>query len=47
MGTHSIRNPEAVRDALRSVCERGELLILVTPAMWYNLRQFGQQTEAF
>jgi alpha-glucoside transport system permease protein len=23
------------------------LLILVTPAMWYNLRQFGQQTEAF
>ncbi len=23
------------------------LLILVTPVMWYNLRQFGQQTEAF
>ncbi len=23
------------------------LLILVTPVMWYNLRQFNQQTEAF
>ena len=23
------------------------LLILVIPVMWYNLRQFGQQTEAF
>lgn len=27
----SIRNPVAVREALRNVCERGELLLLVTP----------------
>ena len=36
MGTHSIRNPEAVRDALRTVCERGELLILVTPYLRFE-----------
>lgn len=31
MGENHIRNPEAVRDALRQVCARGELVILVTP----------------
>ena len=31
MGENHIRNPEAVRDALKQVCARGELLILVTP----------------
>lgn len=36
MGEHSIRNPEAVRDALRQVCERGELLILVTPYLRFE-----------
>jgi alpha-glucoside transport system permease protein len=23
------------------------LLVLVIPVMWYNLRQFGEQSEAF
>jgi hypothetical protein len=36
MGEHSIRNPEAVRDALRQLCERGELLILVTPYLRFE-----------
>ncbi len=36
MGEHHIRNPEAVRDALRQVCARGELLILVTPYMRFE-----------
>lgn len=36
MGSNSIRNAEAVREALRQVCERGELLILVTPYMRFE-----------
>ncbi len=31
MGENHIRNPEAIRDALKQVCARGELVILVTP----------------
>ncbi|MDP2875487.1 MAG: PilZ domain-containing protein, partial [Holophaga sp.] len=31
MGQQSIRNADAVRDALRVACERGEMLILLTP----------------
>ncbi len=36
MGEHHIRNPEAVRDALRQVCARGEMLILVTDYMRFE-----------
>lgn len=31
MGQQSIRNSEAVREALRRACERGEMMILLTP----------------
>lgn len=36
MGAQNIRNPETVREALRQVCERGELLILVTPYLRFE-----------
>jgi hypothetical protein len=36
MGMQNIRNPETVREVLRQVCERGELLILVTPYLRFE-----------
>ena len=47
MGMHSIRNPEAVREALHQVCERGELLILVTPYLRFESSFLRLDPDAF
>jgi len=51
-GTQVIANEQYVQmfrafDFGRGAAIAIVLLILVIPVMWYNLRQFGQQTEAF
>jgi len=47
MGENHIRNPEAVRDALRQVCARGELLILVTPYVRFESSFLRLDDETF
>jgi hypothetical protein len=47
MGDNHIRNPEAVRDALRQVCARGELLILVTPYVRFESCFLRLDDDAF